>query len=173
MKTNALRINLCAALIAFTGNAFAAGDQASADSEITLTIPEAIYIDGLADIDLTAAAGSDATGFDDFCVGGTGFPTFSIQFDSANGAGSGFALKETGGNTLPYTVGFANDISGSGHTTPNDGELLTNNTRNAHTCSATGTDNAQLLITVAQNTWQNAIGGSTYSDTLNVTVTAE
>lgn len=173
MQKTALRIHLCAALIALTGNALAAGETDSAASAITLTIPEAIYIDGLADIDLTAAAGNDATGTDDFCVGGTGFPTFSIQFDSNNGGGTGFVLAESGGDTIPYTVGFANDTTGSGHIEPDDGVALQNNTRQAHSCSASGTDNAQLLVTVAQDTWQNAVGGSTYSDTLNVTVTAE
>lgn len=158
---------VAATLFSTSSLALAASD--SATSDITLTIPTAIEIAQLDNVALNATAGSDATADEPFCVGGTGFATYSIQFDSSAGSGD-FQLSDGGSTTVPYSVEFENDIAGTGFATTTEGVADGGHARNTASCS--GTDNAQIRVTVAQADWE-ALNGTSYTDTLTVVVTSE
>ncbi|WP_226662992.1 hypothetical protein [Microbulbifer aggregans] len=167
------------AIAAINANAQVTSAQ-SADTDITvsLTLPQLIELEGLNDITIDAGSflGANATGSDDFCVGGYGYSTYSIQFDSANASGTQFRMADSG--TTPsyvnYNVDFANDLGSVSHIPAESGVALTGNERGvANIACATSGENRQLLVTVLQSDWENANALSTFSDTLTVTVTAE
>ena len=167
-----LRSTLTAALLSATSAAFAADD--SAISVITLTIPETIEIAQLGDVTLTPTAGNDAVTLEPFCVAGMGFSTFSITFSSNVGDTTDEFLLSNGSDTIAYSVGFENDLDDADYIGATEDVDITGNTRNATACS--GTDNAQMRITVANADWENAgvlNSADTYQDTLTVLVASE
>ena len=166
MKKNVLRSLFAFTALSVSTATLAATDQAT--STITLTVPTSIEIAQLGDIGLTPSAGSDAVGSDAFCIAGTGFGTFAIQFDS-NAGGSSFLLSD-GTDTVPYSVEFANSLNDADYATMTATNGDGGHGRNGASCS--GTDNAQVRVTVAQADWE-AMNGISYSDTLTVTVTTE
>ncbi|MFI2812279.1 hypothetical protein [Microbulbifer zhoushanensis] len=174
MKT-ILRSAAAILVFAVPSAVMAAGETDSKDILINLTIPERIVVDQLDNIDLTPTAGNDAAGEDAFCVGGTGFATYSIQFDSGNGSTADqFLLANTtnASLTVPYSVGYSNDETASSATsTATQGDLLPGNARRDFRCGV-GYENAKLFVSVLADDWQDSAGGS-YSDTLTVLVTAE
>lgn len=167
------------AVAAVNANAQVTSAQ-SADTDITvsLTLPQLIELEGLNDIAIDASSflGANATGSDNFCVGGYGYSTYSIQFDSANANGTQFRMID--GAATPsyvnYNVDFANDLTSISHLSAESGVALTGNERGvSNIACATSGENRQLLVTVLQADWENANALSTFSDTLTVTVTAE
>ncbi|WP_237057908.1 hypothetical protein [Microbulbifer sediminum] len=170
-----LRSALAGLILAVPGVVIAAGETDFKDIQVNLNIPERIVVDQLDNIDLSAVAGTDAAGADAFCVGGTGFATYSIQFDSnAGGATNEFLLANVADTslTVPYSVGYSNDETATDAASfADEGVVLPGNLRRDFRCGA-GYENAKLFVNVAANDWQNATGGD-YSDTLTVTVVAE
>ena len=170
---NVLRTLFTATLISSSAFTFAAGETDSADSTITLNLSESIQLVGVEDVTITdPATGTNATGADGFCVAGIGFSTYSITFESTD-TNDDTAFSLTGAtNPIPYNVGFRNDTSGS-YTTVTEGVALTSQNRNAASCS--GGDNAGFQITIDNSAWEIAdvLNGTSYTDTLTITVTTE
>ncbi|BBM00482.1 hypothetical protein [Microbulbifer sp. GL-2] len=160
-------------LFSISSTTLAATDNQS--SQIELKFNATIDIDGVENILIEdPTLGSDATGEDGFCVGGFGFPTFSITFESNDGKNdTEFSLINSDeSQKVNYSVGFDNSTTGS-FTTVTQGVALTNQKRNNASCS--GTDNARFQITVANADWQTSdvLDGTSYTDTLMITVASE
>lgn len=167
MKKNIISSLIAIALASGTTGALAASD--SATSDITLTIPTTIAIAQLDPIALNPAPGSDAVAVEPFCVGGTGFATYAINFDSLHGT-SAFLLSDGGTDTVAYAVEFENGTTGSAWANVTEAADDTGHARTTASCA--GTDNAQIRVTVAQADWE-ALNGTSYTDTLTVVVTSE
>lgn len=138
---------------------------------LTVSVEPSIGIYNLpASMDLTnpnALTGGNFEGTADFCVGGRGFASYSVQLASEHGStgGAGAAPYELAGLTapderLPYTAQF-NATPG---TLPGTFERLAD-----ESCAA---NNASITVSVAQTAWQEARQRD-YADTLTITVTAE
>lgn len=170
---NIIRTLVASTLASASALTFAAGVTDSADSVITLNLSESIQLVGVENVTITdPATGTNATGGDDFCVAGIGFSNFSITFESSDGNDdSAFSL--TGAtNPIPYTVGFRNATTGT-YNTASPGVALTGQNRNAASC--TGGDNAGFEVTIDNSAWEIAdvLNGTSYTDTLTITVTTE
>lgn len=170
---NVLRTLFAATLMSSSALTFAAGVSDNAQSVITLNLSESIELTGVENVTINnPTTGTNATGGDDFCVAGIGFSNFSITFESTDGNDDG-AFSLTGAtNPIPYTVGFRNDTSSS-YTTVSEGVALTNQNRNFSSC--TGGDNAGFEIIIDNTAWEIAdvLNGTSYTDTLTITVTTE
>ncbi|WP_444908789.1 hypothetical protein [Microbulbifer sp. TRSA005] len=175
MHKNVVR-SLASALAAgmlFSASAATVAATNSASSDITLTFNPSIVIADVGDITITdPALGTDAVASDAFCIGGFGFPTFSITFESNDGNNDTAFSLSGNGLDVPYSVGFDNSTNGP-FTVVNEGEPLTGLDRNAASCS--GSDNARFQITVANSAWQtnDVLDGTSYTDTLLITVASE
>ncbi|QFT53763.1 hypothetical protein [Microbulbifer sp. THAF38] len=176
MHKNVVRslVSAVAAGILFSTSAATMAAQDSASSDITLSFTPTIEIAAVGDVSITdPALGSDAVASEDFCIGGFGFPTFSITFESDDDNNDpAFTLTDGAGLEVPYSVGFDNSTSGT-FTAVNAGQAVTGQTRNAASCS--GSDNARFQITVANGDWQTSdvLNGTDYTDTLLITVASE
>ncbi|WP_445360415.1 hypothetical protein ACJJIL_17965 [Microbulbifer sp. EKSA005] len=158
-------------LLSISAASMAATD--SANSDITLSFTPTIEITRVDNLTITdPTLGTDAVGTEDFCVGGLGFSTYSITFDSNDGENDTEFTLTDGTNNVPYSVGFDNSISGSFETVT-IGDALTGKTRNIASCGSS--DNARFQITVANSDWETAtvLNGTTYTDTLLITVASE
>ncbi|WHI50498.1 hypothetical protein P3339_18965 [Microbulbifer sp. MLAF003] len=160
-------------LVSISSTTLAASDSQSSDIELKFNAT--IDIDGVENISIEdPALDTDATGGDGFCVGGFGFSTFSITFESNDGKNDDeFSLINSDeSQKVTYSVGFDNSTSGS-FTNVTEGAALGNQTRKNASC--TGTDNARFQITVANDDWQtpNVLDGTSYTDTLLITVASE
>jgi len=173
MQKNVVR-SLVAAGVLFSISSTTMAATDSQSSDIELKFNAAIDIDGVENILIEdPTLGNDATGEDGFCVGGFGFSTFSITFESNDSTNdTEFSLTDGASLNVPYSVGFDNSTSGS-FTTVTEGVALTSQKRNNASC--TGTDNARFQITVANANWQTSdvLDGTSYTDTLLITVASE
>ncbi|AWF80072.1 hypothetical protein BTJ40_04140 [Microbulbifer sp. A4B17] len=159
-------------LFSFSASSLAA--EASEDSVITLSFTTSIEITRVDDLEIEdPASGTSAEGIEDFCVGGIGFSTYSVTFESTNGdATDPFKLTDGGTTSIPYSVGFDNSTSGS-FTTVTEGTPLTGQSRNVAACASD--DNARFQVTINNSDWETAtvLNGTSYSDTLTITVASE
>ncbi|WP_444942749.1 hypothetical protein ACJJIK_10880 [Microbulbifer sp. ZKSA006] len=178
MQKNAVR-TLFSAIAAGTLFSISAGSiaesvTASESSEITLSFTPSIEITRVDNVAIAdPALGTDAVGIEDFCVGGLGFSTYSITFESNDtNNDSEFSLTDDGTNHIPYSVGFDNSTSGT-FTTVVAGDALTGQSRNIASCGSS--DNARFQITVANSDWETSsvLNGTSYSDILTITVASE
>ena len=138
---------------------------------LVVTVEPSIGIHNLPpSMDLTnpnALAGGNFEGIANFCVGGKGFASYSVQLASAHGStgGAGSAPYELAGladpdERLPYTAQF----------TATPGALPGTFARLAdESCTI---NDASITVSVAQTAWQEARQRD-YADTLTITVTAE
>ncbi|MCO1335688.1 hypothetical protein MO867_15230 [Microbulbifer sp. OS29] len=160
------------ALLTASAVSMAASDSASSD--ITLSFTPTIEITRVDNLGIAnPTLGTDAIGSEDFCVGGLGFSTYSITFASNDGENdTEFSLTDDGTNHVPYSVGFDNSLSGTFNTVT-AGDALQDQSRNASSCGSS--DNARFQVTVANSDWENAtiLNGTSYSDTLLITVASE
>ncbi|WP_444939958.1 hypothetical protein ACJJI3_12700 [Microbulbifer sp. ZKSA004] len=175
MQKNVVRtlFSAIAAGTLFSISAASMADSASASSDITLSFTPTIEITRVENLTIAdPTLGTDAVGTEDFCVGGLGFSTYSITFDSNDGENDTEFTLTDGTNNVPYSVGFDNSTSGT-FTTVTEGDALTGQTRNIASCGSS--DNARFQITVANSAWETAtvLNGTTYTDTLLITVASE
>ncbi|MFD1215462.1 MULTISPECIES: hypothetical protein [Microbulbifer] len=183
MKKYALRSLLAIATAAATFGATAAQnpDAATANDSsgnfiITMNLAPYIIVNQFDDLELTVDPANGASGKEDICVGGYGFPDYSIAFSSGNGTPEmPFALKGAT-DSVPYAVQFANNITDeTGADVLDDGTLGADirHNRNATVsdCLTDGEENASIFIAVDADDWQNTSEQS-FSDTLTVTVSA-
>ncbi|WP_226645045.1 hypothetical protein [Microbulbifer variabilis] len=175
MHKNVVRslVSAVAAGILFSTSAATMAASDSASSDITLSFTPTIEIAEVGDVAITdPALGTDAVASEAFCIGGFGFPTFSITFESNDGINDTAFSLSGNGLDVPYSVGFDNSTSGT-FTAVNEGQAVTGQTRNAASCS--GSDNARFQITVANGDWQTSdvLNGTSYTDTLLITVASE
>ncbi|GAB2879288.1 hypothetical protein ACCI51_06335 [Microbulbifer echini] len=175
MHKNVVRslVSALTAGIFFSTSAATMAATADSSSIIKLEFTPTIEIAAVGDISITdPALGSNAVASEDFCIGGFGFPTFSITFESNDGINDNAFSLSGNGLDVPYSVGFDNSTSGT-FTQVNEGQAVTGQTRNAASCS--GSDNARFQITIANGDWQTSdvLNGTSYTDTLLITVASE
>ncbi|WP_444898647.1 hypothetical protein ACJJIX_14400 [Microbulbifer sp. VAAC004] len=160
------------------GSSTSALSQAT-DSEtsmITLTFTENIdiaFVDPVTIADPTP--GDPAVGVDFFCVAGTGFSTFSINFVNPAATGPDFILMPSVTGTLPisYNVFFKNDTApGPGvPVTPN--VPIPGNLIQTSACPDPTFDNARFDIEIPFAEWGGREGDGPFTGMLELTVTAE
>ncbi|WP_445356836.1 hypothetical protein ACJJIO_02855 [Microbulbifer sp. TRSA005] len=145
-------------------------------SMITLTFMETIdiaFVDPVTIADPVAP--NPAVGVDFFCVAGTGFNNFTIEFFNPSTTGPDFRL-ESANATGPifYNVFFKNDLSpGFGiPVTPN--MPIPGNMLQASVCANPGVDdNAKFDIEIPFFEWDLRQGDGPFTGMLQLTVTAE
>ncbi|WP_299595837.1 hypothetical protein [uncultured Microbulbifer sp.] len=166
--------------IAATNPDAATANESEGDFTITMGLAPYIVVNHFNDLALTVDPAVGATGQEDICVGGYGFPDYSISFSSANSStGMPFALKgDSTGSTdfVPYSVEFADSVTAStGDSVLADGTTGTGvryaRTATVTDCLDTATDNARIFIAVDANDWQG-VSEQSFTDTLTVTVSA-
>lgn len=190
MKITVLRSLIAATLtlaplsaIAATNPTSASADSSQGELEITLNLAPHIIITGLEDMTINASA-TDVTQTDNICIGGFGFTNFNVSFGSLNGnadvntpdSSAPFLLADTStGETIPYSVGFANSASaGTADETSTDGSLNTDFARAAGATAASclsNAENATLFVGINAADWQD-VEGTAFTDTLTVMVEA-
>lgn len=155
----------------------AGSNSSSGNFDITLTVPTQIIVKNFDDMALTttgATLGDAITGTEEFCVGGIGFASYSVNLESQNGStgGSGsapFQLNGSGQN-LPYAAAFVNNTtSTTGDDADTNGDVPGSFPRAGNLACAT--DNARVIVSIDSADWESAVETS-YSDTLTVTVAA-
>ena len=185
--SKALRSMLAIAVSAVSFSTVAASnpDAATANESegnfiITMGLAPYIVVNHFDDLALTVDPATGASGQEDICVGGYGFPDYSISFASANSsAAMPFALKgDSAGSTdfVPYSIQFANNVTAStGDTVQSDGttgaDVRYARTASVTDCLDTAADNARIFIAVDANDWQD-VSEQSFTDTLTVTVSA-
>ncbi|WP_444888519.1 hypothetical protein [Microbulbifer sp. JMSA008] len=145
-------------------------------SMITLTFTETIdiaFVDPVTISDPTP--GDPAVGVDFFCVAGTGFSTFSIEFFNPAATGPDFLLESA--NATPpimYDVFFKNDL------TPGPGLMVTpavpipGNALQASVCATPAADdNAKFDIVIPGPIWTGREADGPFTGLLQIMVTAE
>ncbi|WP_444919504.1 hypothetical protein ACJJID_10890 [Microbulbifer sp. CnH-101-G] len=138
-------------------------------SVIQLIFNQAPFIDianvGNVDI-IDPTVGTDATGSDDFCVGGT-FGAYIITF--TNPMGPDFTLMSSNGSPdLPYNVNFFNMIGGPGQSvTP--GNPIPNNPVLDTLCDATVV-NSRFVVDIPSTVWDGRQNDGPFTGMLELTV---
>ncbi|WP_226647830.1 hypothetical protein [Microbulbifer variabilis] len=138
-------------------------------STISLTFNQPLFID-IANVSPVMIQdpmqNMPASGFDDFCVGGT-FGNYGITF--TNPMGSAFFLMPTlGSQPLPYSVIFYSVIGGAGQfATP--GNTLPNNTVQDTMCDPTVL-NTRFEVEIAFADWQGREAEAPFNGTLLIMV---
>ncbi|MCX2780142.1 hypothetical protein [Microbulbifer thermotolerans] len=169
--------------IAATNPISATAGSSKGDFDITLNLAPHIIITGLEDMTINASA-TDVTETDNICIGGFGFSSFNVSFGSLNGnadvnapdTNNPFLLADSAtGETIPYSVGFANSASaGTADETSTDGSLSTDFPRAAGATAASclsNAENATLFVGINAADWQD-VEGTAFTDTLTVMVEA-
>ena len=149
------------------------GPTSTGDLEVSMDIVEEVKVSNLADIALGqyVPGGGNLVGNSPACVHYNNATTYTIQFDSTNGAGAGFTLDDGAANTVPYTVEY-DDTQGGGFISISDGVSANvdgADTANNDDCATLGSDNGDIRATVT-DVGLLGVPNGTYTDTLVVTV---
>ncbi|WP_444898643.1 hypothetical protein ACJJIX_14420 [Microbulbifer sp. VAAC004] len=148
----------------------------SETSMITLTFMEMIdiaFVDNITIADPTP--GDPAVGLDFFCVAGTGFSTFSINFVNPTTTGPDFLLNSANGSgPIMYNVFFKNDLSPGPGLPVTPDVPIPGNALQASACTAPSTDdNAKFDVEIPFPEWNGREGDGPFMGLLEITVTAE
>lgn len=141
----------------------------SSDFNLLITVANIVRVSGLSDINLGAWSGTgNLSGSTTFCIySNTSSAGYTVTFLSANQSGSTFRLANAAGTSfVPYTVQFADSVSGAGttvSTAPISG--VGNNTQS----NCGGVDDAQLNVTVLAANLQG-LPPQPFSDTITLQV---
>lgn len=156
------------------GNAMAAGNgtmgtTSSADTILTLGIPDRVQISDVKDLALGTWSGtSDLVGSTSFCVYRNGAAGYDVTLSTVSGS---FQVSSaTSGDSIPFGVKVDDSLDASA------GEALTYNTASANallgsnslTCG--GSDNATLQFTFAQADLQGKGTATDYTETVTILV---
>ncbi|WP_299585983.1 hypothetical protein [uncultured Microbulbifer sp.] len=139
----------------------------SAQSQITLSFVQSIDITNVDNLDITPVGTNDATAVDDFCVAGSGFPTFGITFGSAS---EPFILANANGVPLAYNVDFANSLVGTLNPVM-AGVVVPNQTIQVASCTAL--NNARFQVTIPASEWVPVQNEGPFIGTLSILVASE
>ncbi len=150
------------------------GTNSTGTLDITVDINDLVQVSNLSDLALGTfnGGGADLIATDTFCVYRNGAGTFDITM-SGDGGSSAFTLTD-GSNTVPYAVDFTN-IPAATITAMTTNVVLggqANANTSDTTCSAGGTDNVSVTVTVANADLASAPAG-TYGGTLTMVVAPE
>ncbi|AWF80070.1 hypothetical protein BTJ40_04130 [Microbulbifer sp. A4B17] len=146
--------------------------------DIELEVEPSITIRNLGDVDLSNSGtlfGQSIEGSEDFCVGGIGFSSYTVNLSSANGStgGGGSNAYELGGSSeqIPYSVAFSDNLGATSGVSPGSlGDVPGSFSRTEdESCLS---DNARIYISVAPSDWENA-SEPFYTDVLTVTVSSQ
>ena len=168
------------ALAATQGSIGSGPDAESQGSfDITLRVAQQIVVKNFQDLPLLttngAANGQPIEGAESFCVGGIGFPNFSVELSSGASSTAGEYYLSDGTNLLQYNVSFANTDTA---TTLADGTEPTATTNSIPGTFSNfdnlgcNTDNSTVVVSIPALSWESAAVAGDYTDTLTVLVTA-
>lgn len=152
--------------------------DATGSLDLQVTVPALIRLSNLSDIPLQVdSALREATGADTFCVGtNVGADNYSISISGDHLVNGSFALAgndvNTTGNSLPMLVKFkdeANISNGNWEYMDPNTEVAAQNTQSNLSCAS---DNAQLEISVSEQSLK-AVPAGYYSSILTLTVSTE
>lgn len=168
---------LAATVIGAAPSSFAAEQGQIAETistgsvDVSLEVPPLVRISDLEDIDLGTFAGGALAGRDDVCV----WSTTRAYTITASGTGVGFELSgAASGDTLAYSVEWADNAGETSGATMSSGTALTGRTANATSpdCSAGSNPNATVIVEVGEADLA-AAAADTYSGTLTLVVAPE
>ncbi|MCO1335690.1 hypothetical protein MO867_15240 [Microbulbifer sp. OS29] len=146
--------------------------------DIVLNVEPNIVIRNLGDVNLGNSGtlfGQPIEDREDFCIGGKGFSSYTVNLSSINGSTGGngnSAYELTGSNeTISYAVAFSDNLaSNTGIVPGNLGDVPGSFTRTTdEDCLV---DNARVYISIAPVDWQSA-QEPIYTDVLTVTVSSQ
>ena len=153
------------------------GASSNGDVDVTLSVPELVQLSfPNADIGLTYSDGSDSIVTEEFCVySNQASVDFDILVDPVNVPGSGTApVMKSGANELAYQLDLkladGTSVSADIQATGVTAAAQTDANQTSKTC-ASGGNSHEFTVTVLETAIESAIDGS-YSDTVNVTITA-
>lgn len=165
----ALLCGLCGTTGAEAAANGALGLSSSAQTTVSLTIPELVRASGAEDISLGAYGGSGAlSGGADLCVYSNGSGNYQVRVTS--NTGGGFGIRNAEGATLPMNVSWNNAAAASGaqqlsHGTP---VAMTAADTTDPDCSSGG-KNANISVHISQETL-SAAGPGQYAGTLAIMI---
>ncbi len=141
--------------------------------DITLSVPPLVRISDLDDLALGEFQGAGLSGSDDVCIWST-TRAYTVR---AQGDGSGGAFTLTGGSngdTLDYSVQWAESAGASSGISLTSGSALTGRsaTSASATCNGGANLNATVIVDVAESELATATADD-YSGTLTLTVEPE
>lgn len=147
------------------------GPTSAGDFEVQLEIDNEVKISNLADIDMGVYDGADLTAVQDVCVYFNQDAPYSVVLDSNDTPGT-FEL-EIGGETIPYTVEYA-DSDGTFEAvtagTPLTGLNTATNTTDDD--CVTNADNAQIQVSALEADITGNPNG-VYVETIDITVSPD
>jgi hypothetical protein len=139
--------------------------------DLTLEVPPLVRISDLEDIDLGTFDGVSMSGADDVCV----WSTTRAYTITASGDGGSFTLTGgTSGDTLAYSVEWAESAGATSGVQLASGAALTGRTTTATSASCNGgnTPNAAVIVEVGDGDLA-AAPADTYTGTLTLVVAPE
>jgi hypothetical protein len=150
------------------------GATSTGDLDVSVTVPDLVWIQNLGDIALGYTPGSDAVGTDSFCVYSTVAAGYDITISSLTATAT-TTFTATGvavpANTVSYGVKFDTDTDASDGADVTEALTIAANTPAAGgfppTCA---TDNASIEVTFPETTNLDAAPADTYGDTLTLLI---
>jgi hypothetical protein len=136
------------------------GEDSTATSDITVTIPELIQISGVADIALGTFSGSGSmSGFDDVCIyrNNPASPNYRITATDSNN-GPGFAVAD-GGAEIAYSIFWNDATSNRGTELTYNSPLAAQGNANTTNLDCDGTMNARFDVEISEANLIAAIPG--------------
>jgi hypothetical protein len=153
-------------------NPAAPGATSTGDLEVSVTVPDLVWIQGLEDIVLLYVPGGAAVGTDSFCVYSTVAAGYDITISSLTSTGT-TTFTATGvavpANTVSYGVKFDTDLDASDGADVTEALTIAGNLPAASGLPPTcGTDNASIEVTFLEPANLDAAPADTYDDTLTL-----
>ena len=151
------------------------GPTSTGHVDVTVTVPELVWIQRLDAIALTYVPGTDATGEDEFCVySSTGTASYDLTISSLTATGT-TTFEATGqavpANTVDYGVKFDTDLDASDGSDVTEAATMTNLpnavTGLPPTCAA---DNASIQVTFLEALNLDSAPADVYEDELTLLV---
>ncbi|ABM04767.1 putative glucoamylase I (alpha-1,4-glucan glucosidase), extracellular starch-degrading enzyme [Psychromonas ingrahamii 37] len=173
-----LKISKLAALITLVTTAGLAnaasqgstGGTSTGSSEVTVSVEPRIVINNVADVSTTSTGTGDLELINTMCVGtNVDGGTYKVAVTGTGGTTDAFSLVNAlDDDTIPYTASWADTVAATTVTALVSGAPLSSQTSTINT--ACGTDNATLILDIAESELQGATAGD-YTGTVTMVVT--
>ncbi len=158
---------------AATVNPAVPGATSTGSVDVTVQVPDLVWIQNLNAIPLTYTPGSDATGNEPFCVySTTGAYDITISSLTATASTSFVATGQTvPANTVNFGVRFDNDTDATDGTDVTEAAAITNQSPAVGGAPATcATDNAAIWVSFAETGNLDGAPVDTYEDELTLLI---
>ena len=160
---------------AATNNPATPGATSTGTVDVSVVVPDVVWIQNLDAVVLGYNAGSDSTANESFCVtSSTG--AYEITFTSLNTAAGNTSINATGpSGTVLYTVQFDDDADASDGGAVTTGQVITGNVSGYSVVppSCASGDNASFYVTFAETGNLDSALAGTYTDELTLFVEPE